>query len=498
LPGVFDALGTLLLAAAAIGLPVMFHLITPLAGVAICVLLALLVAYFAAPTLPIVLIFSYLFQNLFVALISPHIEDLASFNSARAYNFILTAVAWAVLAASYWSARTTFDPRFRRIMDVTTVALMLIGAYFVVGLTSDPGNAVTYLRNISAPFFLFQIFALVTYRNRVAMTGALTLVALAALIFGYIELLAQERLFSFVNGDTYINMRIKETYDSGVWVQLMHETGAVLRSYLDTLQIEFLNSPLFADLGIRLNRLVGPNFHSISFAYILAFFSLVLIAIGRWWYAVLALPLLIVIGSKGALVLVLLVVLALAASSYIRGYRLLLLYAALLVAYAAVGIVTGIRVQDYHIIGLIGGLNGFMGNPIGHGIGAGGNLSLDPSAINWAQFQHLGQTDIAVESAIGVLLYQMGVASIFLLGALAWLAVKLWTLRVRTGDRLAAVAALALLAILVNGIFQEEALFAPLALGMITALAGLHLGRAYRAGPGSALVPARTRRTATP
>ena len=68
-------------------------------------LLALLVATFAAPAVPIVLIFSYLFQNLFVALVSPAISNMDQFNAIRAYNFILTAVIWIVVAWTFWTAR---------------------------------------------------------------------------------------------------------------------------------------------------------------------------------------------------------------------------------------------------------------------------------------------------------------------------------------------------------------------------------------------------------
>jgi hypothetical protein len=233
-------------------------------------------------------------------------------------------------------------------------------------------------------------------------------------------------------------------------------------------------------MGIRFNRLVGPNFHSISFAYALAFFSLVLMAVGHRWFAVLALPLLVVIGSKGAIVFLLLVAAGLALSHRMRGHHLLWLYGAVLLTYAAVGVVAGIRLQDYHVIGFIGGLNGFLKNPLGHGIGAGGNLSMDMSSINWTQSQHLGETDVAVESAIGVLLYQMGIGGILLLGLLAWVALRLWRLHMRSGDRLAAVTALGLLTMAVNGIFQEEALFAPLALGLLACIAGMLLGRAHR------------------
>ena len=148
----------------------------------------------------------------------------------------------------------------------------------------------------------------------------------------------------------------------------------------------------------------------------------------------------------------------------------------------------GIRSEDYHVIGFIGGLNGFMKNPLGHGIGSGGNLSLNMAGIDWSRAQHLGSTDVAVESAIGVLLYQMGVFGIVVLASVGLIAVRLWKLYIGTRERVLAVAALGLLTIVVNGIFQEEALFSPLALGLLLAVSGLLLGRAYRvaAAPGIA------------
>jgi hypothetical protein len=473
---------TIALSVLATGLPIVFHLAGAPVGIAMSVLLGLIITGFVPSVVPAALIFAYLFQNFFVALVSPQLEEeMSAFNSARAYNFLLTAVAWVVLCASYWLQRERFDPRFRLIMTVTTVTLIAIGVYFVLGLLSSPASAVVYLRNIAAPFLLFQVFAIVFYQNRVAMAGPLIVIGLAAVVFGYLELIGHDAFFRAINGDTYLNIRLKESFEAGNWVNEMRESGYVLRSYLDTLRIEFLNSPIFADLGFRLHRLVGPNFHSISFAYALAFFSVVLTAGRHWWFALLAFPLMVVIGSKGSLIFVLLVLAALVVSRGFKGYALLWCFTAALAVYAAVGIVVGIRLQDYHVIGFMGGLRGFLSNPLGHGIGAGGNLSVDMSMINWSQFQHLGEANIALESAIGVLLYQMGFFGIFLLGVLAWLAWKLWALYMRSHDPLLAVGALGLLTILVNGIFQEEALFAPLALGLIAALAGMLLGRAYRA-----------------
>jgi hypothetical protein len=293
-------------------------------------------------------------------------------------------------------------------------------------------------------------------------------------------------LHRLVNGDTYLVWRMKQEYEAGVWLRELQETGRVMRGYLDALQIDFLNTPLLLDLGLRLYRLVGPNFHAISFAYALAVLGITLCATGRSWCLLLVFPLVVVIGSKGALVLLIFVSGSLLLLAWSRHFRRLWLFVGLLCVYAAAGIAAGIATSDYHVIGFIGGLRGFLSNPIGHGIGAGGNLSLTVAAIDWSRSQSLGHTDVAVESAIGVLLYQMGVAAILIVGAMVWIAARLWHVYGSTGDRVYAAAALGILVITVNGIFQEEALFAPLALGIMGALAGLLLGSVYRILPADA------------
>jgi hypothetical protein len=476
------AAATLILAVVVTATPIVLHLTGQFVGIAACVVLAILVASFAAPALPIVLMFSCLFQNLFVSLVSPAINDLDQLNAIRAYNFILTVVAWGMVVAPYWLARGSFNRSVRVLIDITTAALIVVGAYFIIGLAANPGGAIAYLRNIASPILLFQIFALVAYRHRLSLTAALVALAAFEAIYGYLELFAHDALFQLVNGDVYVNWRIKQSYDGGAWLKELHQTGRVMRSYLDTLVVDFLNTPLLADLGLRFVRILGPNFHFISYAYALAFFSVILFAIGRWWYALLALPLLLVIGSKGALVYAVLVILAMAWLLRLRGFQPFGFYAALLLVYVAAGIVTGISTQDYHVIGFLGGLRGFLVNPIGRGVGVGGNLSLDMSTIDWNQSQYLGHTDVAVESAIGVLLYQMGICAVLIVAIVVWIAVRLWRLYLASGSRLHAAASFTLITLTANGVFQEEAIFAPLAFGVAFGFAGLLLGRACRTG----------------
>ena len=477
------ALATGLLGAVVTALPVVFHLAGQPIAIALCVLLSVILTGVATASIPIALVISYLFQNLFVALVSPQITGIEQLNSIRAYNFVTTASVWLVLTAGYWLERRTIERRMRLTIDVTTAALVLIGAYFALGVVSAPENAATYLRNIAAPFLLFQIFALVAYRHPVRFIKPLTIVAAIAVAYGFFELLAQKELFRLVNGDVYINWRVRQEFDSGVWLRDLQETGRVMRSYLDTLAIEFLNTPLLRDSGIQLYRLVGPNFHSISFAYALVFFAVLLAAAGRWWWPILVLPPTIVIGSKGALVTFVLVLTFLVLIRWLLTFRHLAWYLFTLATYAIAGVVVGIRAGDYHVIGFIGGLRGFLANPLGRGIGAGGNLSLNVSSYDWSRSQQLGHTDVALESAVGVLLYQMGVAGLVVLGVLFWIVLTLWRHYRLTGQSLYAAAALGIAAITVNGIFQEEALFAPLALGMMCAFGGLMLGTAYRAAP---------------
>jgi hypothetical protein len=474
------AIAVALIGAVVTAIPVVFHLAGQPIAVALCVLLSIILTCVAPTSAPIALVIAYLFQNLFVALVSPQITSLDQLNTIRAYNFLMTATVWLVLTAGYWLERNTVDRRMRRAIDVTTGVLVLIGVYFVLGVGADPGSAVAYLRNIAAPFLLFQIFALIAYRYPVPLIKPLTIVAAVATAYGLVEIFAQVELLRLVNGDVYIDWRVRQEFESGAWLREMQETGRVMRSYLDTLTIDFLNTSLI-DLDIKLYRLVGPNFHSISFAYALTFFAIVLAATGRWWWSLLILPALVVIGSKGALVAFTLVLTFVVLASYWRMFRNLYWYLLTLAAYALVGIVVGIRAADYHVIGFIGGLRGFIANPLGRGIGAGGNLSLTVSAFDWSKSQQLGHTDVALESAIGVLLYQMGVAGFVVLGVLFWIVLALWRHYRLMGERLHAAAALGTAAITVNGIFQEEAMFAPLALGFMLGFAGLMLGGIYRA-----------------
>ena len=74
-------------------------------------------------------------------------------------------------------------------------------------------------------------------------------------------------------------------------------------------KFDFLNTPLLDGLGLDpFLRVFGPNISAISYAYGLAFFILFMLSTRRYLIAALAVPLAIVCGVKGALIMTLFVI----------------------------------------------------------------------------------------------------------------------------------------------------------------------------------------------
>lgn len=203
---------------------------------------------------------------------------------------------------------------------------------------------------------------------------------------------------------------------------------------------------------------------------------------GSYVLAILLVPLLLFTNAKGALILLILVGVSWVIARLFGAKLGFGVLAAALLIYIAVGINLGLAIGDFHVLGFMGGVYNFLGNPFGHGLGAGGNLSVSFSTLDWSEYQAAGRTPIAIESAVGVLLFQMGIGALFYIGTCIWISWKTVVLGARTGHALHIAAGFALLTVLVNGIFQEEALFSPSGFGLIMALNGMILGAAARTG----------------
>ncbi|MFB9263629.1 hypothetical protein ACFFWD_10660 [Bradyrhizobium erythrophlei] len=436
----------------------------------------------AAPAYaPSIAIFIIFFQNLFVSILSSYIATESEVEFVKGYNFLVCAVMWLVTLALYALRERKHSPDIDRIMKWGLITLATVTAYFVIGATQDSRAALVYLRNIALPLFLFQLSLLTAATFEIRTTPFLVAVATLLIVCGYVELLFRDFWLSITNGYTFWHFDELKATRSGAWEAQMRETGNVPVDLLDRFRFSFFNTPLLEDLGLsNLLRIFGPNMSPISFGYGIAFSILFLFAVGYRWLALAAIPLLIFCSVKGALILAVFVALAWT-STWLLGPLITLAGALIaLMLYAIVAIYVGMQIGDFHVIGFMGGWSGFLQNPIGRGLGVGGNLSEGYFSIDWNAAQQAGSIEGAVESAVGVLLYQMGIGSLVPLGFFLAMALKAWRLYASSGILTQGLAAFGTMVVLVNGIFQEEALFAPPALGLLLCLTGLVIGHHLR------------------
>jgi hypothetical protein len=462
--------------------PLLGFLVGPVLGVALAAGAALVATRAARPALPALVVFAFVFQNLIVSVLIPHLESVETFKSIRAMNFVFTASCflWLVLFPSPNSDGGLAN--LGRVKQLIMVALALIAVYFVLGAAGNLKGAVIYLRNVVSPLLMAIVALLAAASDPRAAWRYLHVVAVIAVAYGYVELLVREPLMGIVNGEDYIALNSVDLRESGYWLKRLNETGYVVRRYSEIQQVDLFNSPLFADLGIQIFRLLGPNFHSISYAYVVMIAALLFYASGRWGAFLGTMPLMVTIGSKGAIVCL---------GMSLVGHWLQALphrlavgtVAGLLAVYVAAGLAIGLMQGDYHVLGFMAGIRSFLANPVGAGLGAGGNLSGDMTVIDWGRAQALGHADYPVESAVGVLLHQMGGAAILVLAAYVAIGLLAWR---RLADRPTQVFAVAAITTTVNGIFQEEALFAPLALGGILVCLAVALREAPARAPAAA------------
>jgi hypothetical protein len=245
-------------------------------------------------------------------------------------------------------------------------------------------------------------------------------------------------------------------------------------------QLPFNTDLLSSILPGTAYRFGGPNMHSISYGYVLAIAEIALLSLG-WVAPVLPLLLLsFLIGVKGAAILFCGSAALFVVWRVTRQIRILWLGGLLLgVVYVGFGIWSGLKSGDFHVIGLIGGLNGFMANPLGHGVGIGGNLSVGSlTMMQWQAFQHDG-ADVGLESAVGVLLYQMGIGCLALVAAIVVLLRSAPFGGAEGRPRPTDIVFIALCTCLVNGVFQEEA-YSPYAAGLLCMLCGVLIANGRR------------------
>ncbi len=482
------------LAFAITALPIFLNVIAQPLALVVCVAVAFGVALSLEEQAPVIILTSNIFQNIFVAMVSPYFNDIGDLDPLKSYSFVTTVVIWFTVVVKFLGDRQNFSPFVRRMFYASSALLMIYGVYFAAGLLVNPRNATVYLRNIGLPVLLFQLFLIVAAKHDIPLPKLITVILGLLVVCGFTELFAVHFWLNVTNGWKYMELLYADRLSSVNEVKSFSQFGNVITDLLDYTSTDFFNTSVFADLNIHVQRLSGPNFHPISFGYAMATLLVFAAIHRRIGLALLSLPLLVMTNTKGPVALV---IFCLAFFLLARRRNDSLALKGLLItlaAYAIFAFETGLRDGDYHVLGLMGGVHGFLQNPLGHTLGQGGNLSVtDFSALDWSKFQHEGATDTAYESAFGVMLYQLGIAAFAAFAFYAWLIRTAWRLYAATHLPTLAFVVGALSTILVNGLFQEEAYFAQLSFGLVLGLTGLAFGAADRR-----LAPILARRAAAP
>lgn len=466
-------------ALAVVAFTVLAHTVHPTIAIGGTVVVSAAIYLCNRPLAVATLLAAMLFQNLVVSLASPDIST-GDFDLSRAYSFLILATMWPLAYGEHWLRFRGVSKATDRHLLVTSAGLGAIGLYLLIGMVSSPSSAVIYLRNVATGLLLYQIALIAMRREALRLQTVIAILAGLVVACGYVELLFRDEWLRFTHGETYWALSMADAKAASYWDKQAQETGIVVRGLVDTFRITLFNTPLLAGLDIQLSRLFGPNMHAISFGYALAFLGIYALFTARYVLAAALLPLLLLTSVKGAIVVVAAAGLGWALSRLFGARFAFGCLVALLVAYSAIGIVVGRQIGDFHVLGLMGGVFDFLAFPLGHGLGAGGNLNIDFATLDWSAYQAAGRTPFAMESAVGVLLFQMGLAALFLLGVYGWLAWRTTVIAGRTRDPLHLAAGFALVAITFNGLFQEEALFAPLAIGLPLLLCGLIHGATFR------------------
>ncbi len=431
--------------------------------------------------MPTVILCAFLFQNLVVAWFTPFVPDDNTFDALRGANFVILMTAFGLFVLAALQQRVRRLPALRPWLLFGFALSGVICLYLVLGAArGGPKDAVIYFRNTITPLACFHIALLAASLYRIDLRIPMVWLCTIAVAYGYLEQIFRMDFLGLFHGDLYIQRGLKEQIEAGVWEKALRETGFVLRGLEDTMTATFFNTAFFGDALPRIFRNGGPNFHPISYAYALSLLSSWLLFRGRWLLPLAAFPILLVIGSKGAAFLL---CVALMSRLFYRPSRARLTLAAVVLlatAWTVAATAYGARHGDYHALGLIAGVRDFLANPLGQGLGIGGNLSSTSVNLDWDRAQGEGAAAVPVESAVGVMLYQMGIGSFVFFGFLAALAVTAGRRLLETGKPDFLFAFVAVVTISANAVLQEEAFFSPLALGFCLLLVGVSFGTHLR------------------
>lgn len=399
---------------------------------------------------------SLFFQSSLISWVSPIFDDRSQLSVVQGLNFItLSLLALISIIFLFYNGYFKKNHYFRKDLRLVFVCSLLAFFYFAYGVQKNGAvNALIYFRNVVAVPMLICVGWYLGRRMRVDIAlYYISFLLSSALVYGLIELFFARELYSALNADTFFSLKFDGRY-----------TINTLDDLLEFARRPFLNLAVLKEVGLETFRVSGPNMHSISYAYIMSFAVMFFFVRGNFLRALASIVILLSVQAKGPIIVLILafVGLYLIGRADKKGWWL---FVGLIASYVVAAYIIGVQTRDFHVIGFRGGLLGFVANPVGYGLGAGGNLARE--SFSWSDFQNAGAAAFGVESAIGVMLYQIGAATFIFVFCFLRYAVKSYKALSNSlvWEKYRIVPLMAFVTIF-NGIFQEEA-YNPFALGML-------------------------------
>jgi hypothetical protein len=434
--------------------------------------------YLKAPLAGALVFFQILiYQNLVISVFTPGMDYLPTFVVLEGTNFaVLGAIAVIGLnrlMAPYWWRRSS------GLLWLVLAALAMTVLYSLLGASkAGPTSAMVYFRNFTAPLFAVLIGLDLgrTWGFKTVATAFIFSVVLA-IGLGLIEYFDPLDYYAWTNEVTFYQLRYTAE------PQDFYAPADIVRHFTNA----FMNiSGSSRDGPLQTFRYGSSIITPTSFAYVLSVVSLTAVSLRRSSWLVVTVPMMFLLGAKGASLLLIISLILWWIWELTCSKPMVVVSGVLLaIGYVTFGITVGLDNNDYHVIGFLGGVHGLMSNPLGHGLGVGGNLSAAAQAgfkmDGPGGFTHVG-AEFALESAVGVLLYQTGIASV-LVFAVFIAVLSAGPLGELRGNQLRPVRQdiifFAVATIMVNGVYQEEA-YSPYAAGMIMLLCSCAIANARR------------------
>jgi len=412
-----------------------------------------------------------LFQNLFASTGTGLVEDERELTAMLGSNYLLAVLGSGMALLSFLTGKKHADPT-TSLQKIVLLALALCLVYAAYGATrSSPTSSLTYLRSTSFGLLLLLIGLYLGPRLRQKSFNALFgILGMLFCVYGLLEIAFPELLYKAVNAAGYMALKYQD--DQTVY----NEHTLTDRTFRDAADVVRFNTRTWLNLtgsyalNLEMLRPMGPNMHPISYGYALGLSALYFFTSRRRILCVISLFLLLAVGAKGPLVMVCAALFITLCYSMGGNTAFVIVAGSFSLTYTGIVFSYGLSTQDFHVIGLVAGLKSLVTAPWGHGIGVGGNMSdLARQGRDFIEMQRSGAT-YALDSAWGVLAYQMGVFGL----VIPYILLRTVRELLKTGNRAATVWAAALIIVFCNAFFQEEAL-APAGWGLLLLLAGLQI-----------------------